>query len=367
MNAPRPSRLERKAPLRTLLAWLAGLVGLLVALPVAGVLLPCWLAAACTRGLDRLLRRGSVHWADLFEFDPVLGWRVKPGLDCRVGEIPFRITTDAKGWRSRKTTLAEADVVVLGDSYAFGFSVDDRHFFAERAGDLRVKAVGAAGYSMVQPVQWMRRAGSRLSGKLVVWLVYLGNDLDGSLQPSMGRYRAPFARRDPATGEWEITTWHVSPDRWPFPPKRTNYENFVEICTGGFLADRAFSACEFLVREGRDACAAAGARLVVATIPDLSPSVTVQFADIASRRGLEGAFDPGLPDRRLGEICERLGVEFVPLAEHMTERDYLRADCHWSPRGHRTLAEVVRALDGADVAVSAITPPRRPAVAAAGR
>ena len=351
--------------LRTSLAWIASLAGLLVAVPVAIGLLPFMAVAGLTIRLSRIARRAVVDWPELFEFDPLMGWRSKPNLDCRVSDDAFRVTTDSDGWRSHSTRLAEADVVVFGDSFAFGFGVDDRHYFDRWTGNVRIKAVGTAGYSMVQPMLWMRRLQEELRGKVVVWLVYLGNDLDGNLHPFMSRYRAPFVRQNAGTGSWEVVTSHIRPEAWPFPSRRTSYENFVEICTDGFLAQRAFSACEFLIGQGRETCTAVGARLLVATVPDLAPVVTRQFDAIAARRGIAEAIDLDLPDRRLAEICRRLDVRFVPLATHLEESDYLKTDGHWSPRGHRRFGELIRSLHATERPSEQASPFRQPSLATA--
>ena len=54
---------------------------------------------------------------------------------------------------------------------------------------------------MVQTLLWMERLKDRLAGKLVVWLVFYGNDLMDNLHPNFDRYRTPFVRsRDDGAG-----------------------------------------------------------------------------------------------------------------------------------------------------------------------
>lgn len=329
---------------RAVPAFAAGLLGLVLALPVVLLLLPLWTVSAATRWLANRVRRRTVEWEDLVVFDPEMGWRLRPDLDCLVGDDPFRVTTDAEGWRGRSTTVDGADVVAIGDSYAFGFGVDDSEFFAELPGEVRLKGVGAPGYGMVHELLWLRRLAPRLRGKRVVWLVYLGNDLDDALQPAMYPYRSPFVREAPGTGRWEIVDEHLDPSPWPIPRSTNNYKRYVDICRPSYLSRRVFSACEHLIREGARTCREAGAELTVMTIPDLSPAVTRQFeAHLAERPDVEG-FDPELPDRELASICGDLGVRFVPLRRHLDERHYLRTDGHWNARGHRRVAEVLSRL-----------------------
>jgi len=133
------------------------------------------------------------------------------------------LTTDGEGWRGR-TELRESDIVVFGDSFAFGYGVDDKKFFAGLNPDVRIKSIGVNGYNMVQSLFWMERLSVQLTGKLVVWFVYFGNDLYENLQPNLERYRMPFVRSFNGTGDWEIVTSHINATKWPFSSERRYHQ-----------------------------------------------------------------------------------------------------------------------------------------------
>jgi len=252
----------------------------------------------------------------------------------------YHVTTDSLGWRG-EGTVEDADVLVFGDSYAFGCGVDDSDFFCNLSTDLGIKAIGSPAYSMVHSVLWMERMAADLRDKLVVWFVYHGNDLVDNLHPALLHYRSPFVRRADGTGEWEIVSSHVSPSRWTINSREGEMEGFIEICSPTYQSNRVFDACDFLIRRGAEVCAREGATLVVMTIPDLSPVAELALKRAMGEEGRGAAFDRDLPDRRLAEICQSAGVPFVALKEHLSSHDYLKHDFHWSARGNRRVADLL--------------------------
>jgi hypothetical protein len=282
-----------------------------------------------------------VAWHEAITYEPELGWCAKPDLDVRVRDFngdPFHVTTDSAGLRG-PGAIGDADVVVFGDSFAFGSGIDSRQFFANLPGDPAIKAVGAPGYNMAQSLLWMRRLAGSLAGKLVVWLVYPANDLDDNLLPSMGPYRIPFVHRD-STG-WRIETAHIDERPWPFPLVRRNVERYVDICTGRPGSERLFDACDWLVSEAAETCERADARLVVAEVPDLSPLNTRVVESVLEKRSDGVRFDPTVPEKRLQEICRQRGIGFLALSDVLEVNDYLEQDVHWTARGHRRVREAL--------------------------
>lgn len=325
-------------------AGLLGLVGLVVSVAVLLLGVPFLVVGGLTRTL--LLRLPLAPqwspWRELMTYEPEVGWKPRPNLDAYgLGEEPFHLTTDGDGWRSTGS-LEDSDVVVFGDSFAFGYGIGDEGFFANLLDRPRIKSIACNGYGMVHSLLWMRRLESWLAGKLAIWLVYTGNDLYENLRPNHGPYRTPFVRRRIDGDGWELVTAHVSPDPWPFPDNRRNNELLAQLCTPCLLGERAFSAAEYLIGEAATVCSAAGARLVLVSVPS-----SLQYGGARRLRRLSpdaGAFDPDLPDMRLALACERQGVPFVPLKPRLERDDYLDRDIHWRPSGHRKVATCIRDL-----------------------
>lgn len=330
--------------IRTFVAAILSLFGMALTIPVIVCGLPFWVVAFLSRFIyARLssLKSRIVPWQQLIEYEPIVGWKPKANLNAYAyADKVFHLTTDAQGWRG-KTTLRESDIVVFGDSYAFGYGVSDKFFFAELNPKVRIKTISANGYNMVQALLWMRQLSADLSGKVVVWFIYFGNDLYENLQPNLDQYRMPFVRTANGADNWEIVTSHVSPAKWFSNSERDYYGKLAEICSSTFLSQRACSACEFLIRQGRDACDRAGARLVVMTIPDITQISESHMERLAMLARDPESFDPDLPDIRIREICGNLSVPFITLKEHLGVQDHKEHDAHWNERGHKRVAQVL--------------------------
>lgn len=330
--------------LRVVLALPAAAVGLLLAVPIVLAAAPLLAVAWLTRGLARLWEPEGRPWNDSAVFEPVVGWKFKPHLDAHgLADDLFHFTTCAEGWRGQRT-IEESRIIVVGDSFAFGHAMDEQRYYAALLPHLSVKAVGVNGYNMVQELLWMERLSDRLAGKLVVWWIFLGNDLYENLQPNLGSYRMPFLRRD-GDGLWQLTAEHVSPLPWTASTSRRDYyQALAQLCSESPLAERAYSACELLIASARAVCQRAGATLVVQTIPEREQLRAEGIARLAALCRNAATFDPDVPDRRLADICRRLGVPFIPLKDYLDASHYQVRDVHWNAAGHRRAAAALADL-----------------------
>jgi hypothetical protein len=327
---------------RAALVAVVAVVLLVVSLPLVVVWLCVLAIGRLVEAVRRALEPRVVPWNELIEYQPEVGWRTRTGVQAAArADRVFRLSTDALGWRG-PGSVADSDVVVFGDSFAFGWGVDDREHFASIATRLdprvRVKAVGAIAYNMVQELVLMEQLGSELRGKTVVWLVYVANDITGNLLPYCGRYRAPFVRLSDDRAEWEIVSSHLSPEPWPWPRWEDERAAHRELCCLTARSRRAYDAARALVARAHDLCERFDARLVVMSVPGL-----LDFApdDLAQGCPDPSTFDPDRPHRQLAAICDELGVVSVDLRDHLARHDYKAADVHWSESGHRRVAEAI--------------------------
>jgi hypothetical protein len=328
--------------MRSILGCIAAAAGLILLVPVLLVLAPLWAVAACTRAVARRLEPAYLTRDELIQFDPTFGWRPRPHLRTHhlMGDL-FRIVTDAQGWRGR-AELSGSDVVVIGDSFAAGYGVGEDDIFANLTTRPVVKPIGIGGYSMVQELLWLRELAPSVRGKHVVWFVYYGNDLYDNLSPELRGYRKPFVRENRATGEWEIVCGHVTSEMWPIQVRarkgHVHMSTLAQLCSDTFLARRAYSACEALIREGSRVCTEAGADLTIMTIPDTHQLSVEGVGYLQSLEPGLNNFDPGKPDRMFTTICASAGVPLLLGSSFLDVSCFKQNDCHWNEAGHRRVA-----------------------------
>jgi hypothetical protein len=321
---------------------------MLLASPIVLIAVPFWTVAFVVRVCSHLFVPPSESWEGIIEFNEDIGWKPKPNLDayCSFSRGIFRVKTDSQGWRG-KGDLSQCQVLVLGDSFAFGYGVDhDDAYFCHVGSGLQIKAVGSPGYNMAQEVLWLERLNGDLQDKLIVWFICLGNDLYDNLIPNHNRYRAPFVGRIYGTDQWEVVTKHLSSAEWPCT---INYsvrrkEKWVATFTASYLGRRAYSACEFVIKKGNEICIKAGARLVVITIPIIDQFDATQWRELMSQYDDPSSFDADLPDREIGRICAELDIPFVAGKSHFEIADHIPGDGHWNKRGQIRMAQLLEKI-----------------------
>ena len=325
--------------------------GTLLTLAVALLALPFFVFALLVRGLALAMEPRFIAWNEIIEFDPDLGWKPKSNLDDHYLTLPrdgvYRAVTDSQGWPGRGS-LTESRMVVFGDSFASGYGIDNAKSFSEINPALRVKAIGAPAYNMVQELLLMRRFSAQLRGKLVVWFICVENDLIDNLSPHTFGYRTPFVRRTTERG-WEIVTSHINRTKWHHihrsrPYQGSYLEVLAKLCSTNPLSERAYSACEFLISEGKKVCSEAGSDLVVMTISNVNQLTRRGAAMLAQRSGSSETFDPEFPDKRIGGICDNLRITFMAARTFLDAGDYKKLDPHWNKRGHERVAKALDSL-----------------------
>src|SRR6516164_646658 len=178
--------------LRAMLSLFGSLLGLILSLPILVVGLPFWITAVGTRLIARRLVPRTVRWQEIIEFDFRFGWKPKPNLNVQCfGDDVFRVTTGPDGWRGN-ISLAECDIVVLGDSFAFGYGVNEQAMFAELIPNVRVKPIGAPGYNLVQELLVLREYCSQLTGSSSCGLYFWGMIPGTIYTPICRTTRHPF-------------------------------------------------------------------------------------------------------------------------------------------------------------------------------
>lgn len=120
-----------------------------------------------------------------WKYDALLGWVHQPGQEGIFEMAQFRTSLhiNQKGLRGREypyeRTSDAGRILVLGDSFAWGYGVEESERFSEllaNSMDAEVINAGVSGYSTDQELLWFRNEGVKYDPDLVI-LVLAGNDI----------------------------------------------------------------------------------------------------------------------------------------------------------------------------------------------
>src|SRR5687767_3923597 len=117
----------------------------------------------------RLAGRGPLYVSPerdrFWQHDPLLGWSHQPGQVGTFSTEQFRtsIRINANGLRDRDHAYERTSdlmrILVLGDSFAWGYGVDEKQRFSqllETSMNVEVINAGVSGYSTDQELLWFR-------------------------------------------------------------------------------------------------------------------------------------------------------------------------------------------------------------------
>ena len=313
----------------------------------------------------------------VFRADEECGWRMNPDVVFvheLYGNPSSTIRTNSRGLRSPEHVPDSRSrgrrILVLGDSFAFGWGVDDHETFPAQLQifmpDAEVINLGVSGYNLAQSHRLLLSEGMQYEPDLVV-LSFCHNDVTDQRIPTIEdkrRASTPGARtgwkaalsdsshlvdflRFSATmispvrralqaiglkepdGGYEYLDTNLRPSLRDYPPALiTQWEHTVEELSAIHRT-----------------CTQFGAKLLVAGIPPRQLSVPDNLRESLAYVSYEPAdFDRNRLSTDLGVFCEREGITFVDTTESLTApdgRNYLRFDMHLSPGGNRAVARAL--------------------------
>ena len=120
-----------------------------------------------------------------WKYDPLLGWAHEPGQEGIFKTPQFRtvVRINEKGLRDDQHSYERQNdierILVLGDSFAWGYGVEESERFSqllEKSLGVEVINAGVSGYSTDQELLWYRSEGIKYETDLVI-LVLAGNDV----------------------------------------------------------------------------------------------------------------------------------------------------------------------------------------------
>jgi hypothetical protein len=299
--------------------------------------------------------------------DSSIGFLYVPGGhdQVRQGDVHFSYTTDGDGFRNAGPRPDRAQVVAVGDSWTFGFGVDDSVAWPRLLGDslrpLEVRNLGLIGSGPEQYTRVLERFGLPLHPAVILYGVFPGNDLDD--QEAFDRWardgrRGNFAEwrtygpagRSPPLWQRSYLAvaleegWRFRHERFAGSTIRLPDGSPLQLAPARLLpkADRShrgdpvFDEALAAVDRARALAERAGSRLVVLVFP------TKEEVYLP----LRGAKAPALTSRWVPALRD-LGVECLDLTETFRAHAgggplYFEVDGHANAAGNRVIAQAVQ-------------------------
>lgn len=360
-----------------------------------------------------------------YTYDPLLGWKMKPNARRVNVTEEFRATevTNSKGIRGGEYSYEkrpnEYRLLILGDSFAEGYTVDFENLFSEvlkfslnsrsKGTYYEVINAGTVGYSTDQELLFYQTMGREYAPDLVVLMFYENDPADNTSRNEIyGKFKPLFGienerlvlSRSPPPGTvppevkieappFDMHQWltkhsrvlrtvetgltemglmvHRAPrkENVPYPLRFLSKEPTPEI-------SHAWKITEMILMELKNSVEASGASLVAYYVPssytldrDLWKATKQQFEMSGNR------WNPHQVESEFRRICDKHSIpcmggarEFEQGAKTLGTKAasfYHLRDGHWNSPGHRFVGEMMaNSLRSWSLAESDLLGARRP-------
>ncbi len=285
-----------------------------------------------------LEEEGADKTGHRYLYDELLGWRNIP--NWQASTFGKKLTINSKGLRDTEHPYAKPEgvrrILVLGDSFAWGYGVADDEIFtsvlerllAEREGTRwEVINTGVSGWSTDQQYLFLREEGLKYSPDLVLLAFCAANDIKGSRTARLYGLSKPLLRKGPVDA-------YVRNQPLEFvnipPPKPGTTKNHMEY--NGPTRE----IMEPLLRGIRDLAEQHHARFMVASFG--------RFLDPANATVKEWSQEAAsIVSSLKGTLYLDVDFEFWDrgLALNDLVDENIEHDGHWDAKGHRLVAEIL--------------------------
>jgi hypothetical protein len=334
-------------------------------LSVATVCLPLVCIEQYFRSSRPDLLAGTVERDHFCMYDPEIGWVNRPNAKGKFSSTSVRV--NSQGLRDREHSLDKGPqfrVLVLGDSFVWGCYAEQDELFTEvleqRLGNCEVINMGCSGYGQDQELLLLKREGLKYSPDLVIVNVHFDSDIWNNVHSVAYGYNKPLFINSPSgavlhnvpvpkcalggrISRW-MTGWSATwnrmkackmgdstIDKW-FVTKVNRWARQGDAIS--IISDIPREAMMVnLLKEMKTVATTHGAEFLVL----LTPNVEVGTQRIIPSEQFDSVTDSLLAaDIPLINLQDYFSRYFREYPDARLTLDYNR---HWSPLGHRVVAD----------------------------
>lgn len=270
-------------------------------------------------------------------FDSRLGYVLRPDISCQLAskEFSVEITTNSQGFRDDERSLDSPQVLVLGDSTAFGWGVEQKDTFSQILEDeigQRVLNLGVPSYGTARELKAVESID--LSTVSLVIIQYNANDANENTQQVRNGMLAQFSQEYYENIVLEYTRSHAY-----FPGKYAG--TLLTIFVQNFR--NSWAPHQSPLQQVSET--AALAEVIKLFVNPSTQSLAIVILDIpgASDLGKRHSFVESLTyeleKRRLDQAFSSLKI--LDTTSLFTDNDYFPLDGHLTESGHRKLAKAL--------------------------
>ena len=336
---------------RLILAAVATLVALVLAELICRLAFPEWAPMSNDRKF----------WV----YDPVLGWFHEPGEKGRFWHPDFdvQVKINQAGLRdddyATEKTPGVFRILVLGDSFAWGFGVEKDEIFCERIEqrNTTTELINAAvsGYGTDQEYLFLKHYGLDFHPDAVL-LVLHPNDLTNNAKALEYWHAKPVFRIN-ENGDLEL---HNSPVPKPNLTHRLGkwvltrtwlYARLYRVLLKPILDRPAPPSTQPSPGSRSADTVEAPAKNTPSSPLGITAKLIVEIRNLCRENNAEFALT-SVPcshelEDNLAELCSQQSIPYLPLSQALSNADKpvtFPHDCHWTPYGHQVAADAIEAF-----------------------
>lgn len=340
---------------------------------------------------NRFLTEGNQYL--FFEFDDELGWVGKKnsaGQFKRGEEFDTYITTNSHGMRDKEYSYEKPEntfrVAVLGDSFTWGFGVENEDNYTEvmekdLGKEYEILNFGVSGYGRGQQLLYFKREVMQFNPDAVIIMAYPGNDLYDNVadDPAMEIYPRPAFSVDengklkisgiPLTkpgGSFEERSFMRHIGKWmglysrsysfrvfyhafntvlkSWEKDPSKYVNPIYQVSNLPVLEKQAKVEHAIMKEFKQLLDEKGIQLLVA-IASTTEMVRPQLQRLQEKNAKGVDIDWKQPARILSQASQSLGISVVKLApvllksEQQGKKVHNNREFHWSKYGNYLVAK----------------------------